>query len=540
MADRKASLASRMQALGEAADLSRGRSPDDVVAAAAAMVKRGGERLTISGDHTVVAIGGATGSGKSATFNALTGTQLAKSGVTRPTTSDAMACCWGAELPVALLDWLDVPRRHLIPSAAGPLTNLVLIDLPDHDSTERSHRDTVDRLVPLVDMLIWVVDPQKYADAALHDRYLKPLAAYADVMVVVLNQSDRLSGDQLTNALRDLRGLLDSEGLKATVLMPMSAITGFGVRDLRTLLERVVAEKTMTAKRYATDVGEHARALGATLGVQRLPVVHSGIEDELNEAMGVAAGVPIVERGVADAWRYRGTLATGWPVLKWLQRFKPDPLKKLRVGFPQLALPGSARDAAGDQTARTSLPKATPVQKAAMDAALRRLSDEATAGLPRGWADAVRQAARGNEKLLADRLDSAIARTELGMRRGTAWWWLVDVLQWLLFFAALAGLAWLLVPVLIAFLQLPLQLPQVTWWGWPAPTVLLGGGVVGGVVLSLLSRVGVEVGARLKARSARGILMTSIGDVTRADVLDPVQAELDRLKRARDAVHRAS
>ena len=34
----------------------------------------------------------------------------------------------------------------------------------------------VDRLVQLVDMLIWVVDPQKYADAALHDRYLIPLA----------------------------------------------------------------------------------------------------------------------------------------------------------------------------------------------------------------------------------------------------------------------------------------------------------------------------------------------------------------------------
>ena len=236
----------------------------------------------------MVAIGGATGSGKSATFNALTGTQLAKSGVTRPTTADPMAVCWGSELPAVLLDWLDIGRRHLIASADGPLTNLVLIDLPDHDSTEKAHRETVDRLVPLVDMLIWVVDPQKYADAALHDGYLKPLAPYADVMVVVLNQADRLQPDELTKALGDLRALLDSEGLQKTVLMPMSALTGFGVRDLRGLLERVVREKTMTAKRFATDVAERARALGATLGTQRLPALHSGIEDELNEAMGVA------------------------------------------------------------------------------------------------------------------------------------------------------------------------------------------------------------------------------------------------------------
>jgi hypothetical protein len=54
----------------------------------------------------------------------------------------------------------------------------------------------VDRLVQLVDMLIWVVDPQKYADAALHDRYLIPLAQHAGVMMIVLNQADRLAPEE--------------------------------------------------------------------------------------------------------------------------------------------------------------------------------------------------------------------------------------------------------------------------------------------------------------------------------------------------------
>ena len=49
------------------------------------------------------------------------------------------------------------------------------MDLPDHDSTEVSHHLEVDRLVELADLLVWVLDPQKYADAALHDRYLAPL-----------------------------------------------------------------------------------------------------------------------------------------------------------------------------------------------------------------------------------------------------------------------------------------------------------------------------------------------------------------------------
>lgn len=544
MARGENTLASRMQALGEAAQLSEGRSPAEVVAAASDVVRRAGERIAISGDHTVVAIGGATGSGKSATFNAVTGTQLAKSGVTRPTTSDPMAVAWGAELPVALLDWLDIGKRHLIPSPAGPLTNLVLVDLPDHDSTERLHRATVDRLVPLVDMLVWIVDPQKYADAALHDGYLRPLAPYADVMVVVLNQADRLATDQLQKAMLDLRALLDAEGLAKTPVLAMSALTGAGVPELRALLERVVREKTMSARRYATDVTERATALGATLGSGRLPKIDERLEGELNEALADAAGVPIVERGVLEAWRYRGTLATGWPVLKWLKRFKPDPLKKLRVGFPQLQLPGAAAADPGDTLARTSLPKASPVQKAAMDAALRKLSDAATDGLPRGWLDAVRNAARGNEKLLADRLDGAIASADLNLgARGRAGWWIaVDVLQWLLFAVAVAGLLWMIVPVLLLFAGVHLPLPDVFVPGVPwveAKTLLLVGGVAGGLLVAGLSWVFVELGARVKARGARGILLERIGRVTRSDVLEPVQAELDRLERARDAVRRA-
>ena len=50
----------------------------------------------------------------------------------------------------------------------------------------------MNRLVGLVDLLVWVLDPQKYADAAVHERYLRPLARHGDVTVVVLNQIDRL------------------------------------------------------------------------------------------------------------------------------------------------------------------------------------------------------------------------------------------------------------------------------------------------------------------------------------------------------------
>ena len=73
---------------------------------------RAGERLRLSGEHTVVALAGSTGSGKSSLFNALAGADLSPVGVRRPTTSKAHASVWGAEGAAPLVQWLGVPRRQ--------------------------------------------------------------------------------------------------------------------------------------------------------------------------------------------------------------------------------------------------------------------------------------------------------------------------------------------------------------------------------------------------------------------------------------------
>ena len=93
------------------------------------------------------------------------------------------------------------------------MRGVVLLDLPDHDSTEVSHHLEVDRLVQLADLMIWVLDPQKYADAAVHDRYLAPLATHRDVMLVMLNHVDTVPPDRLESMLADVRRLLDADGL---------------------------------------------------------------------------------------------------------------------------------------------------------------------------------------------------------------------------------------------------------------------------------------------------------------------------------------
>ena len=50
-----------------------------------ALLSRAGERLRLSANHTMVALAGGTGSGKSSLFNALSGASFSPPGVTRPT-----------------------------------------------------------------------------------------------------------------------------------------------------------------------------------------------------------------------------------------------------------------------------------------------------------------------------------------------------------------------------------------------------------------------------------------------------------------------
>src|SRR6476469_4414768 len=111
---RSSDVGARVDGLERAAAGARGRVDDAVVDDAAAVAARAAGRLKLSADHTVVALAGATGSGKSSTFNALSGLELSAVGVRRPTTSWATACIWGEEGATDLLDWLGIPPRHQV------------------------------------------------------------------------------------------------------------------------------------------------------------------------------------------------------------------------------------------------------------------------------------------------------------------------------------------------------------------------------------------------------------------------------------------
>jgi hypothetical protein len=111
-------------------------------------------------------------------------------------------------------------------------------------------------------------------------------------------------------------------------------------------------------------------------------------------------------------------------------------------------------------------------------------------------------------------------------------------LQWLLVATVVVGLGWLGLAFLLAYLQLP-PLPEVTWWGIPTPTLLAIGGVLAGLLVAGLARIGVEVGARRRMSKARQSLRTAISRLTGELVINPVKAEQARYESARLALERA-
>ena len=76
-------VAEQAAALARAVDLADGRLADAPLTAARDVLERIGARSELAPDRTVVALMGATGSGKSALFNALVGEEIARTAATR-------------------------------------------------------------------------------------------------------------------------------------------------------------------------------------------------------------------------------------------------------------------------------------------------------------------------------------------------------------------------------------------------------------------------------------------------------------------------
>jgi energy-coupling factor transporter ATP-binding protein EcfA2 len=533
-------LVDRLEALSRFLRVVDPYLPDNDLVAAHTLVERAGGRLALSQDHTVVALAGSTGSGKSSLFNALARLKLSPVGVRRPTTGVAHACVWGPLEPAnRLLDWVGVlPRHRFIRESAldgddeASLHGLVLLDLPDFDSVERAHRLEVDRLLGLVDLVVWVVDPQKYADRVLHNAYLRQFRAHSDITVVVLNQADRLSASDSDVVLTDLRRLLELDGLAGVPTLATSAKQPGMLTELRGILEKTVAERQAVLRRLAGDLETVSDQLATTIGP---PAAEDEVDRatvrQLSDALAASAGVPAVVEATGRAYRHRAIGSTGWPLVRGLRKLRPDPLRRLHLDAP--AAPD--RDGEPVPLPASSVPEADAAQRSAVGLSVRAVATRAAGPLPPVWGPPLTNAARSRLGDLPDALDRAVAKTDLGLGRTPLWWRAVGALQWICTIAAVVGLGWLLGGYAIRALGLPaLVHPKVG--DVPVPTLLLLGGLLLGALIALLVRPVIALGARRARQRADRRLRNSVTEVAREHVVAPVREVLNAYAQAREAL----
>ncbi len=360
-------------------------------------------------------------------------------------TSKAHACVWGLDGAGPLLDWLDVDKRHRYARASAldlqhadhSLQGLVLIDLPDHDSLQAMHRAEVDRVVAIADLLVWVVDPQKYADAALHRNYIVPFAQHTGVTLIVLNQVDRLAPHEIDDCVADLRRLLEAEGMADPRIITTSAIAEDGTYGFRDVLVATVAARRARTERLSADVDEVAERFADYRYPADPPVtVDDARRADLVQAFTDAAGAPAVAEAMESAYELRASDFVGWPITGIIARLRSDPLRRMRLT--------ELRD-----ELRNAFTGPIGAQQGDVDNALHAVTEGLSQELPAHWGRSVRAAARSHATEIPEALGESLRNALPSFNVVPRWWWLVKT--WQYFLVLVAGLSVVWIALLVAY-----------------------------------------------------------------------------------------
>ena len=236
-------------------------------------------RIGFPSEAYVLAFIGGTGVGKSSLLNALAGASVSRASARRPTTDQPIAWVPANDLEALspLLDWIGVKdiREHE-GLALGPVA---ILDLPDMDSLAVDHRQRVEAILPRVDAVAWITDPEKYHDAALADDFLRTWLPRLARQSVVVNKVDRVQAGDALRIRQDLeRDLIlarvDAKVPRVPVLLTSAAPSKSDgatpkpdVRDLRKWLSDGITAKAIVRGRVAAAVVASGRDLAARAGI---------------------------------------------------------------------------------------------------------------------------------------------------------------------------------------------------------------------------------------------------------------------------------
>ena len=519
---------------------------DDAIAAAATLgvatedastiARDARERLGFPAETYVLALVGGTGVGKSSLLNALAGSAVSDASARRPTTAQPLA--WVPRSSrgdlAGLLDWLGVPRKEVRDHTATALGDVAILDLPDLDSIETAHRERVEAILPRVDAVVWVTDPEKYHDAILHDDFLADRLPRLDRQIVVLNKVDRLTADDAERIRLDLERDLSRLAGRAGRAKPVRVLLTStrtsdppGIEPLREWLTAAVEGKRLVRAHVLTAVGAAitslVRAAGVDATARATPLVDGAsrrrTSDDVSAELLRVIDLPTAERQAVAATRARARARGAGPLGGITSRIYRWSGRQGRVADPGAFL---AR-----WRERGSLAPALQVLREALEAPMREVPPVTRATL----ATSMEPAALGTN--LARAVDRAIAARS-SVAPTSRVWTLIGLFQTLATLAIIFSAAWV---GLWVFVRFPVDSISVPILGpLPMPFVALVASLLAGYLIARL--LGAHAGW-LGRRWAR-----ALGQEVRASVGKEVEtsafAGLDRLEAARRALWNAA
>jgi len=159
-----------------------------------------------AGEVLCVGILGGTGVGKSTLINALAREEISNSSEQRPRTDKAVVYRH-RETPRGLDQVSHLVRSPDAVHDSDTVRDLILMDLPDFDSVKHEHYEAVTAILPVLDCVVWVASPEKYADERFYS-CVRETAINKENFTFVLNKADMLRSDDPQERLSRHKELL--------------------------------------------------------------------------------------------------------------------------------------------------------------------------------------------------------------------------------------------------------------------------------------------------------------------------------------------
>ncbi len=208
----------------------------------------------------VVAFFGGTGVGKSSLLNRLAGESIARTGIERPTSREVTVYLHQSLSIANLPDAYPTKNVKVALHRNEQNHDVLWIDMPDFDSAEQSNKEIVLSWLPYIDVLVYVVNPERYKD----DKGWRLLLEHGlnHAWLFVMNHWDR--GVEIQR--QDFKKLLEKADLNDPVIFRTDSNPD---RDLA--VDDDLEELESTIQNLASDnIIKHLEERGINLRIQEL------------------------------------------------------------------------------------------------------------------------------------------------------------------------------------------------------------------------------------------------------------------------------